>query len=385
MTQATSRFETEAADLPTRLDPGIAVATGLLVCLGVVMSYSATAALALDSAFPPLFFDHLVGLALGGAAATFAYHLPKNVLRNAAMPMWALSLGLLVATLAVGIEVNGAQRWIALPGLRFQPGELAKCATLIAVAAWLSRKDDRREISTRRSVQAAGIALVPAALLLMQPDLGTAVVLVVLSAGLLFVAGTPWPRFVLPGITGVILVGLYIVNNAYAWRRVMGFLDPFREAQGAGWQLVQSYVAFGQGGFTGQGLGNGRQKLEYLPEVHTDFVLSLVAEELGLIGVLFVLGAFAALWVTGTRAARRARDRFDLFLGFAMVTLLTIPAFLNASVVMGLVPTKGLTLPFLSYGRTSLVISCFALGLLLGVAKRHPARPTQPQGEPTSW
>ena len=356
------------------VDPGIALATGLLIGIGVVMSYSATAALALDASFPPLFFDHLTGLVLGGVAASIAYHLPSSWLRNCAMPFWGFTMALLVATLLFGIEVNGAQRWIALPGVRFQPGELAKCATLLAVAAWLSRKDDKRELSTRRSIQAAGIAIAPAALLLMQPDLGNAVVLVVLSAGLLFIAGTPWPRFVLPGIAGVLIVAAYVVNNAYAWRRILGFLDPFREAQGAGWQLVQSYVAFGQGGFFGQGLGNGRQKLEYLPEVHTDFVLALIAEELGLVGVLLVLGGFAALWVAGTRAARRATNRFDLYVGFAMVTLLTIPAFLNASVVMGLVPTKGLTLPFLSYGRTSLVVSCFAHGLLLGVARRHPAR-----------
>ena len=134
----------------------------------------------------------------------------------------------------------------------------------------------------------------------------------------------------------------------------------------------------------GQGLGNGRQKLEYLPEVHTDFVLALIAEEMGLLGVLVVLGAFAALWIAGTRAARRATDRFDMLCAFGMVTLLTVPAFLNASVVMGLVPTKGLTLPFLSYGRTSLVVSCFALGILLGVAKRHPARPSDSSAE-ASW
>lgn len=355
------------------IDPGIAVATGLLIAIGVVMSYSATAALALDTIIPPLFFDHLVGLAIGGCAATAAYHLPAGWLRHGAMPFYGFCVALLAATLLFGVEVNGAQRWISLPGIRFQPGELAKCATLIAVAHWLARKDDRREISTRRSVQAAGIALLPAALLLGQPDLGNAVVLVVLSAGLLFIAGTPWPRFVLPGAAGVVLVSVYVVNNDYAWRRILGFLDPFREARGAGWQLVQSYVAFGQGGFLGQGIGNGRQKLEYLPEVHTDFVLALVAEELGLVGVLFVLGAFAALWIAGTRAARRASDRFDLYCAFGMVTLLTVPAFLNASVVMGLVPTKGLTLPFLSYGRTSLVVSCFALGILLGIARRHPA------------
>lgn len=365
------------------LDAGIALAAGLLLSTGVVMSYSATAALALDAAFPPLFRDHLEGLALGLAVAFGAYHLPARVLRAAALPFWAISVALLIATVVAGVEVNGAQRWIALAGLRFQPGELAKCATLLAVAAWLARPDDRRELSPRRSIQAAGLAIAPAALLLMQPDLGNAVVLVALCAALLFVAGTPWPRFVLPGLAGVSLVGLYIMNNAYAWRRVMGFLDPFREARGAGWQLVQSYVAFGHGGLLGQGLGNGRQKLEYLPEVHTDFVLALVAEELGLIGVLFVLGGFAALWVAGTRAARRARDRFDLYCAFAMVTLLTVPALLNASVVMGLVPTKGLTLPFLSYGRTSLVVSCFALGVLLGIARRHPiAAPAAPAAGP---
>ncbi len=365
------------------VDPGISISTALLISIGVVMSYSATAALALDSNIPPLFFDHLIGLTIGLAAAAGAYALPALALRRLAMPLWLFTVAMLLFTLAFGFEVNGAQRWLEFPGtqFRFQPGELAKCATLIAVAAWLSRKDDRRELSTRRSVEAAGIALLPAGLLLLQPDLGNAVVLVLLAAILLFIAGTPWPRFVLPGIAGVALVSAYVVTNEYAWRRVLGFLDPFRERHGSGWQLVQSYVAFGQGGLFGQGLGNGRQKLQYLPEVHTDFVLALIAEELGLIGVLFVLGAFAALWVTGTRVARRARDRFDLLCAFGMVTLLTVPAFLNGAVVMGLVPTKGLTLPFLSYGRTSLVVSCVALGILLGVARRHPPRTVAKQRE----
>ena len=380
-----SRAQTNSPPAPTRVDPGIALATGLLVAIGVVMSYSATAALALDRSIPPLFFDHLVGLILGAIAGAAAYRMPASVLQRSALPFYALTIALLVATLAFGVRVNGAQRWVDVLGLRFQPGELAKCATLLAVAAWLSRPDDRRELSTRRSIQAAGLALLPAGLLLMQPDLGNAVVVVVLAAGLLFIAGTPWPRFVLPGLAGLAIVSAYVVTHAYAWRRVMGFLDPYREARGAGWQLVQSYVAFGQGGLLGKGLGNGRQKLDYLPEAHTDFVLALIAEELGLVGVLFVLGGFAALWVAGTRAARRATDRFDLLCAFAMVTLLTIPAFINASVVMGLVPTKGLTLPFLSYGRTSLVVSCFALGILLGVARRYPPiRPTRSEPE-AAW
>ncbi len=368
---------------PTGVDPGITISTALLISMGVVMSYSATAALALDAKVPPLFSDHLIGLVIGLAAAAGAYAMPALALLRLAMPLWLITVAMLLATLIFGVEVNGAQRWLELPGLalRFQPGELAKCATLIAVAAWLSRKDDRRELSTRRSIQAAGIALLPAGLLVLQPDLGNAVILVSLAAFLLFIAGTPWPRFILPGIAGIVLVSAYIMTNAYAWRRVMGFLDPFRERQGSGWQLVQSYIAFGHGGLFGQGLGNGRQKLDYLPEVHTDFVLALIAEELGLIGVLFVIGAFAALWITGMQVARRARDRFDMLCAFGMVTLLTIPAFLNGAVVMGLVPTKGLTLPFLSYGRTSLIVSCVALGILLGVARRHPPSATSLQRE----
>jgi cell division protein FtsW len=377
MTTASPHSETSG------VDPGISISTALLISMGVVMSYSATAALALDTKVPPLFSDHLIGLAIGLAAAAGAYAMSALALLRLAMPLWLITVAMLLATLIFGVEVNGAQRWLELPGLalRFQPGELAKCATLIAVAAWLSRKDDRRELSTRRSIQAAGIALLPAGLLVLQPDFGNAVVLVALAAFLLFIAGTPWPRFVLPGIAGIVLVSAYIMTNEYAWRRVMGFLDPFRERQGSGWQLVQSYIAFGQGGLFGQGLGNGRQKLDYLPEVHTDFVLALIAEELGLIGVLFVIGAFAALWITGMQVARRARDRFDMLCAFAMVTLLTIPAFLNGAVVMGLVPTKGLTLPFLSYGRTSLIVSCVALGILLGVARRHPPRATSLQRE----
>jgi cell division protein FtsW len=146
-------------------------------------------------------------------------------------------------------------------------------------------------------------------------------------------------------------------------------MDPWERPLGEGFQLVQSFVAFGRGGLFGVGLGNGQQKLAYLPEAHTDFILSLVAEELGLVGVLIVLGGFAGLLVAGTRIATRASDRFALLVAFGMTALLTVPAVVNASVVMGLLPTKGLTLPFLSYGRTSLIVCCFTLGLLLGVAR----------------
>jgi cell division protein FtsW len=162
----------------------------------------------------------------------------------------------------------------------------------------------------------------------------------------------------------------YIASNPYALRRVMSFLDPWKDPLGAGFQLIQSFIAFNQGGLFGVGLGNGKQKLFYLPEAHTDFILSLVAEELGLIGVLLVLGAFAALLTFGTRIARRARSRFALLMAFGTTSLLAGPAVVNAAVVMGLLPTKGLTLPFLSYGGTSLVICCTILGALLGISRQ---------------
>ena len=177
-------------------------------------------------------------------------------------------------------------------------------------------------------------------------------------------------QLLVPAGAAAALIAIYVANNDYARRRMEGFLDPWTQWETSGFQLVQSFVAFGQGGLAGAGLGNGRQKLDYLFGAHTDFVLALIAEELGLLGVLLVLGAFAALLVTGCRVALQANDRLGLLLAFAMTSLLTVPAILNGAVVMGLVPTKGLTLPFLSYGGTSLVMCCVSLGVLLGVARQ---------------
>jgi cell division protein FtsW len=182
----------------------------------------------------------------------------------------------------------------------------------------------------------------------------------------------PLNKLVAPGCAGVLAVAAYVIRNPYALRRVTGFLDPWENALDEGFQLVQSFVAFGRGGLLGVGLGNSQQKLSYLPEAHTDFILALVAEELGLVGVLVVLGAFAALLFAGTRIARQAGDRFTLLLAFGLTAMLTVPALINGAVVMGLVPTKGLTLPFLSYGRTSLITNCFALGLLAAAGRRTP-------------
>jgi cell division protein FtsW len=191
---------------------------------------------------------------------------------------------------------------------------------------------------------------------------------------MLFAAGAPLRVLFGPAALGAAGIALYTAIHPYALRRWLGFLDPWARASTEGFQLVQSFVAFGRGGLLGVGLGDGRQKLFYLPEAHTDFILSVVAEELGLLGVLVVLGSFVALTVAGLRIALAARQRFAMLTGFGMTILLAVPAALNAAVVMGLMPTKGLTLPLLSYGRTSLLISCVAVGVILGVARSQGSR-----------
>jgi cell division protein FtsW len=314
-----------------------------------------------------------------------AMWMPLRLWRRLALPIWAISLVLLALTHVFGIEANGARRWIDL-GVRFQPVEIAKFATLLVVAAAVAPRDGRNDLSNRRAGLALGLFTMPPVLLLLfQPDLGNAVLLFALTALLLVVAGRPLRQLFVPAAVAGAFVAIYVATNDYARRRVDGFLDPWAQWQDAGFQLVQSFVAFGQGGATGVGLGNGRQKLDYLFGAHTDFVLSLVAEELGLVGVLVVLIAFAVLLVAGCRVALRASDRFGLLLAFAMTSLLTVPAVLNGAVVMGLVPTKGLTLPFLSYGGTSLVMCCVSLGVLLGVARKMPSDRRSARGARTDW
>jgi cell division protein FtsW len=338
------------------------------------MVFSTTAPLSVGEPIPPHFLRHLGAVLVGALLALLVSRLPLQVWHGLALPLWALVVGLLAVTLRAGVEVNGAQRWLAIPGTgsAFQPAELAKFATVLAIAVVLSRREGHAAVPISRFGLAIFLAGLPAALCIFQPDLGNAVLLLGLAGLLLFAAGAPLRALVAPATLATVGVAAYSLLNTYALRRWIGFLDPWETSQEQGYQLVQSFVAFGRGGLLGVGLGDGRQKLFYLPEAHTDFILAAIAEELGLIGVLVVLGAFAALLIAGVRIALRCRQRFAMLLAFGMTGLLTVPALINAAVVMGVAPTKGLTLPFLSYGRSSLIVSCVAVGVLLSVA-RSPA------------
>jgi cell division protein FtsW len=357
-------------------DAALITAVALLAGFGLVMIHSTTAPIAGHGTLglSPHFLRHAGALALGVAGAALVSRLPLGLWRGLALPVWGLAVLLLVATLVEGVTVNGARRWLAVPGteVRFQPVELAKVATVLALATLVGRGEARPN-SPARLWGPALLALIPAALLVAQPDLGNAVVLLLLAGALLFVAGAPVRVFAAPALIGMAGIVAYVATRPYASRRLTGFLDPWARADAEGFQLVQSFVGFARGGLFGVGIGDGRQKLYYLPEAHTDFILAVVAEEAGVVGVLAVLGAFAALAIAGLRIARVARDRFALLVAFGATLLLALPAILNAAVVTGSVPPKGLPLPFVSYGRTALLSAFLATGLLLAVARCAPA------------
>jgi len=362
---------------PLEASAALASAVILLCACGAVAVFSASAPLAMDAALPPHFLRHAAAIAVAAGVAGVASRVPLIVWRRLALPIWLATVAALLMTLILGHTAGGATRWLQIPllGAAVQPAEFAKWATVLAVAALLGRRDGHNEVDGPRLAVALGLAAIPAALCLGQPDLGNAVILVSLSGLVLFVAGVQLRWLVGPAALGAVGIGVYSLLNPYAMRRWVGFLDPWSRATTEGFQLVQSFVAFGRGGLTGVGLGDGRQKLFYLPEAHTDFILSIVAEETGLVGVLIVLGAFVALAVAGGRIALASNRRFPFLLAFGMTALLVMPALLNAAVVMGLLPTKGLTLPFLSYGRSSLFASALAVGVLLRVAREEGTRP----------
>jgi len=355
------------------LDGGIVGSAALLAAVGLVMIYSTTAPLAMGSAVPPLFLRHVAALGLALAIVTAALRTPLAFWRRIALPLWITSVALLAATLIVGIEANGARRWLAVPGLglSLQAAELAKWSTCVCVAGVLASGRPSGLRTLRTSLL---LAAIPAALLLLQPDLGNAFLVLTLTGCLLFVAGVPMKRLGMLALLGVGGVAAYVSARPYALSRWKGYLAPWQNARSEGFQLVQSFVAFGRGGTFGVGLGDGRQKLEYLPEAHTDFILSVVAEELGLVGVLIVLGLFAALALAGVRVALRAHEPFAQLVAFAMTAFLALPAAVNAAVVMGLLPTTGFTLPFLSFGSNSLLVCALSVGVLLRVASEQTAR-----------
>jgi cell division protein FtsW len=343
--------------------------TFALVAFGLVMVYSATSAsAALANGDPGYYVKRqavyaVLGLTLTASLARFGY----RRLRPLAPILVLTSLALLLGVLAIGQSVNGARRWLTFGPAVFQPSELAKLALAVWIAAYLSRR--RPPLTLPELWRPIGmLALLFCVLLVLEPDLGTAIAIVLMLGGVLLVAGTPGK----PLLGGLSLAGAIGVAaiwfEPYRRARIFSFLNPWSDAQGAGFQTVQAMIGLGSGGPFGVGLGQSVQKANYLPEAHTDMIFAIIGEELGLVGSAAVIAAYAAFAYAGLRIALRCKDPFGKRLAVALTVLVCGQAAINLAAVMGLAPLTGIPLPFVSYGGSSLVVALASVGVLLNIA-----------------
>ena len=361
--------------MPRRLVPDMWLfgAALVLVSIGVVMVYSASAILAADRFGDPHYFlkRQLFWALLGLGGLWAALAVDYRVLERVALPLLGVAALLLVLVLvpAFGQAINGTRRWLRLGGVSFQPVELAKLAFVIYLARFLSRRGEAVQGFWGGAVPPAVIGGVLAALVLRQPDLGNSMTLLALAFTLLFLAGARPRHLLLLAAPALPLLAVAVYLAPYRWRRILAFLNPESDPRGRGFQIIQSFLAIGSGGLLGRGLGGSKQKLFYLPEPHTDFVFAVIAEELGLIGGVTVIALFMVLIWRGLRAGLRAPDRFGAYLALGLTTMLATEALVNLGVVTGSLPTKGLPLPFVSFGGSALFMTLLSTGILLNISQ----------------
>jgi cell division protein FtsW len=359
------------------LDPALVWSAVLLAAIGLVMVYSASIAMAESERFTgyrPTYFlvRHGTYLAVGLAAAVAAFRVPLWLWQKSSPWLFMLGTGLLVYVLIPGLgrEVNGARRWISLGVATFQPSEVMKLFVVLYAADYTVRKAAFMDDFRKGFLPMFAVMTFIAALLLREPDFGALVVVTTIAMAILFLGGLNWRLFA--GLAGLLAVtfAVLIVSSPYRLQRILGFMDPWSDAYGKGYQLSHSLIAFGRGEWTGVGLGASVEKLFYLPEAHTDFLLAVIAEELGFVGVLVVILLFLFLvhraFAVGRQAASLERY-FGALVAQGIGIWLSVQAFINMGVNMGLLPTKGLTLPLLSFGGTGIVVNCIAIAILMRI------------------
>ena len=351
--------------------------TALLAAIGVVMVYSSSAIYAQETYGDAAYFlkRHLIYLALGLAGFFAVLGIEEGRIRRCAKPLMALTLLLLVAVLVPGVghRVSGARRWFKLGGLSFQPSELAQLAIILYMADVLSRKRSLLRDFLQGVLPALLVLGLTVGLILIEPDLGTSVATAVVALLLLFIAEVRWKILLPMFLSAVPVVAVLILTKPYRMRRIAAYLNPWADPEGSGFQLIQSLVALGSGGLLGVGLGESRQKLFYLPAAHTDFIFAVIGEEMGFVGVTLVLVLFGALFWYGVRLALAAPDPFGMMAALGIVMLLALEMLVNVGVVTGAIPTKGLPLPFISYGGSSLIINLASIAVLLNVVRPRKA------------
>jgi cell division protein FtsW len=364
------------APLP-EFDQALIWTMALLLAVGVVMVYSASIAIAEGSrisAYQPTYYlvRHALFALVGLTAAAAVFQVPMRLWQRGALWLFLVGAALLVLVLVPGVgrEVNGSQRWISLHFATLQPSEFMKLFAVLYAADYTVRKAAHMDSLRRGFLPMFIVMMLIAALLLLEPDFGAVVVITVIAMGVLFLGGMNWKLFA--GLLGLLLAGFValILASPYRLQRVIGFMDPWADPYGKGYQLSHALIAFGRGEWLGVGLGASVEKLFYLPEAHTDFLLAVIAEELGFIGVIAIVAAYtwivARAFMIGRRAASLERP-FAALVAQGIGLWIGMQAIINIGVNTGTLPTKGLTLPLLSFGGSSLVATCCALAVLLRV------------------
>lgn len=353
------------------------LATVGLVCLSIIMVWSASAVIAMERYQQPYMFlmKQTMWAFMGLAVLWVAMGVDYRVYKQDKF-IWACLgfVGLALVAVLFSPPINNARRWFSIGGLGIQPSELAKLAAIFFVASMLERRITR--------INDIGYSLLPiglvvgalVGLILLEPDFGTSMSLALIAGVMVFSAGLSYVYVAAAGLTLLPLAALIMFGADYRRRRLFAFLNPWEDPLGDGFQLIQSLIAVGTGGVTGRGLMQGVQKLFYLPEPHSDFIYAVISEELGLIGATAVLICFCVITWRGLRVALNAPDTFGSFLALGLTTMIAVQALVNISVVLGMMPTKGIPLPFLSAGGSSLLINLLGMGVLLNVS-RHASTP----------
>ncbi|HXX73534.1 MAG TPA: putative lipid II flippase FtsW [Nitrospiraceae bacterium] len=369
-----------ASQRPTKqrvaMDHTLLMVTVTLALIGLVMVFSASAIVAGNRFHDSGFFlkRQVAWLAFGFLLLHLTSRIDYTLWKKLSVPILGCMVVLLVMVLvpSLGVAAKGARRWLRAGLISIQPAELAKLVGVIYLAAYLTKKEGKIKFFQSGLLPALMVIGVLSGLILLEPDLGTVVVIGFVTVGLCFLAGAKISHLLGLALCAIPVVLVLVLGSGYRRQRLMTFLAPWKDASDTGFQITQSFLAFGSGGPFGVGLGEGKQKLFFLPEAHTDFVLALIGEELGLAGTATVILLFAVFVWRGFQIAARARAPFGRYLGMGITLLIGMQALVNAAVVTGLLPTKGLTLPFVSYGGSSLVVSLLGVGVLLSISRdRH--------------
>ena len=347
-----------------------------MIGLGLVMVYSASFPISLRSHGHDLYFvtRQAIGVILGLGILVAGLLTDYRIYRNRLVVAGVITatLGALVLVLLMP-ESRGAHRWIPLGPLNVQPSEIAKLAVILFLASYLSRKDETINDLWRGLAPPLTVVAAIAFLIAIEPDLGTAIMVICIAATMLWTAGLSWKYIAHVGIAVAFAASIQIFRSGYQSRRIVAWLDPWADAQGAGYQTLQSLMAVGSGGLSGVGFAAGYQKSGFLPDPYTDFIYAVVAEEFGFLGASVVVLAFMVVLWRGLRAALRAPDKFGFYLGAGLTCYLVLQALINMSIVVNLLPTTGIPLPLISYGGSSMVICCASIGVLLNLSQHAHA------------